>query len=124
MLAPGRVYVGDTKRIAMNYQDDDGIDIDPSSVVFKLLSPSGTLTQATYGTDAALVRQSTGDYYVDATFNESGRWTWRWVSTGTGTATAHEGTLIVRWSEIEEGLGSSTGGSLVTPTATEIEEYV
>lgn len=124
MLAPGRIYVGDTKRIAINFQDDDGNDVDPDALTFKLLSPSGELTTAVYGTDAAVVRLSTGDYHVDVVPDESGRWHWRWVSTGANAATATEGTLVVQWSEIEEGAGSgATGGVLVTPDETEeIEE--
>lgn len=124
MLAPGRIYVNDTKRLAMNFQDDDGTDIDPDTLTLKLMSPSGTVTTAVYGTDAALVRLNTGDYYVDVVPNESGRWHWRWISTGANTATATEGTFVVQWSEIEEGIGGgSSVGVLVTPDETaEIEE--
>lgn len=124
MLTPGRIFVGDTKRIAINYQDEDGVDIDPDGVTFKLLSPSGILTTATYGTDAQLVRSSAGDYYVDVMPTESGRWQWRWISTGVSRSTAHEGTFVVQWSEIEEGVGGgASGGALVTPDETEeIEE--
>lgn len=107
MLIPGRTYVNDTKRIAINYQDDDGVDVDPDGVTFKLMSPRGTITTYVYGTDAELVRLNTGDYHVDVTPTESGRWHWRWISTGTGKATATEGTLVVQWSEIVEG-GAST----------------
>lgn len=124
MLAPGRIYVGDTKRIAINFQDDDGNDIDPDALTFKLMSPTGTVTTAAYGTNAQLVRLNVGDYYVDVVPDESGRWHWRWISSGAGTATVTEGTLVVQWSEIEEGVGGGTsGGVLVTPNETaEIEE--
>lgn len=107
MLAPGRIYVNDTKRIAINYQDDDGNDIDPDGVTFKLRDPSGTVTSYVYGTDADLVRMNTGDYYIDVTPNASGRWHWRWISTGSNKATAHEGTLVVQASAIEEDGGST-----------------
>lgn len=103
MLEPGRVYVDDTKRLAINFQDDDGNDIDPTGLTFKLMSPTGTLTTYVYGTDAEVVKLSTGDYYVDVTPDESGRWRWRWVSTGSGRASVTEGSIVVQWSEIEEG---------------------
>ena len=107
MLSPGRHAVGTTVRIACNFQDDDGTDIDPDGVVFKVRSPAGTVTTYTYGTDAALVRQNTGDYYVDLVPTDSGRWHYRWVSSGAGKATALEGTVVVQWSEIEEGASSA-----------------
>ena len=111
MLLPGRIYVDDTKRIAINFQDDDGNDIDPTGLTFKWMSPSGTITSYVYGTDAALVRLSTGDYHIDVTPDESGRWRWRWISTGTGKASVTEGSMVVQWSEIEEGGGSTAYSS-------------
>jgi hypothetical protein len=67
MLAPGKIYPGDTKRIAVNFQNTDDDDTDPSTVTFKLRSPGGIETSYEYGTDAELVKSSTGDYYVDVT---------------------------------------------------------
>lgn len=96
MLTPGRIYVNSTVRIAVNFQDDDGTDVDPSTVTFKAYSPSGTTTTYVYATDAEVIRQDTGDYYVDFSPNESGRWHYRWSSTGTGTAIAMEGTFVVQ----------------------------
>lgn len=96
MLTPGRHAVNTTVRLAVNFQDDDGTDVDPTTVTFKAYSPSGTTTTYVYATDAALVRSNTGDYYVDFVPDESGRWYYRWSSTGTGTAIAIEGTFIVQ----------------------------
>ena len=96
MLTPGRHAVNTTVRIAVNFQDDDGTDVDPSTVTFKAMSPIGTLTTYVYGTDAELIRLNTGDFYVDFVPTESGRWHYRWSSTGTGTAIALEGTLVVQ----------------------------
>lgn len=96
MLTPGRHYINTTVRIAVNFQDDDGTDVDPSGVVFKAYSPSGTTTTYTYSTDAELSRSSTGDYYVDFVPDASGRWHYRWVLSGTGTAIAMEGSFVVQ----------------------------
>jgi len=98
MLTPGRNYVNTTVRLAVNFQDDDATDVDPSTVTFKVYSPSGVTTTYVYATDAELIRLDTGDYYVDYVPNESGRWHYRWSSTGTGTAIALEGTFVVQGS--------------------------
>lgn len=98
MLTPGRHYVNTTVRLAVNFQDDDWTDVDPSTVTFKAFSPSGVTTTYVYQTDAQLVRLDTGDYFVDFVPDESGRWHYRWSSTGTGTAVAMEGSFVVQGS--------------------------
>ena len=104
MLTPGRKTVNSPVRIAANFQNDNREDIDPDTVSVKFQSPSGTLSTYVYGTDAALIKASTGDYYIDFTPNESGRWHYRWASTGTDKAIAFEGTFVVQFSQIEEGV--------------------
>jgi len=96
MLTPGRVYVNSTVRIAVNFQDDDATDVDPSTVTFKAFSPYGTTITYIYGTDAELVRSDAGDYFVDFVPDQSGRWFYRWISTGSGTAIALEGNFVVQ----------------------------
>lgn len=96
MLTPGRNYVNTTVRLAVNFQDDDATDVDPTTVTLKVYSPSGDITTYVYATDAALIRLNTGDYYCDFVPSESGRWHYRWSSTGTGTAIALEGTFVVQ----------------------------
>lgn len=108
MLTPGRHAVNTTVRIAVNFQDDDGTDVDPSGVTFSLYSPSATQTDYTYGTDDELIRLDTGDYVIDVVPDESGRWHYRWVSTGTGTAIAMEGSFLVQASVFfEDPLGDA-----------------
>jgi hypothetical protein len=106
MLTPGRHYLNTTVRIAVNFQDDDGTDVDPSTVTFKARSPGNQETSYVYATDAELVRTDTGDYFVDFVPNESGRWHYRWTSTGTGTAIALEGTFVVQASQFDDTLNS------------------
>lgn len=96
MLTPGRHYVNTAVRVAVNFQDDDRTDVDPSTVTFKLMGPAGTSTSYVYGTDAALTKSSVGDYYIDVTPDQSGRWFYRWESTGTFTTIAIEGSFIVQ----------------------------
>lgn len=98
MLTPGRIYIGTTTRIAVNFQDDDGTDVDPSTVTFKAYAPDGETTTYVYATDAELIRADTGDYYVDFEPDQSGRWHYRWTSTGSGTAIALEGHFVVQQS--------------------------
>lgn len=95
-LSPGRIYVESTVRIPVNYQDADGADADPTTVTFKLYSPSGDTTTYVYNTDAELQKGSVGDYFVDVTPTEAGRWFYRWISTGTNTASAIEGQFVVQ----------------------------
>jgi hypothetical protein len=103
MLTPGRKYVNGPVRIAANFQDESRADVDPTTVALKLMSPNGTTTTFTYGTDAELVKANTGDYYVDYSPNMSGRWWFRWETTGTTTASALEGSFVVQNSPFYEG---------------------
>lgn len=98
MLIPGRIYVNTTIRIPVNYQNDQGEDIDPDTVTFKLSSPNGTITTFVYGTDAEVSKTSTGDYYIDVIPDLPGRWFFRWDSTGMNKATAVEGDFVVQTS--------------------------
>lgn len=67
---------------------------DPSTVVAKIKDPSTTVTTYTYGTDAELVKETTGVYYVDVATTAVGTWTYRFAGTGTAAAAA-EGTFTV-----------------------------
>jgi uncharacterized protein YfaS (alpha-2-macroglobulin family) len=78
--------VGDLVRVSGVVQDEDGTDIDPTTVMFKAKAPSGTVITYTYATDIALVKDSTGNYHVDVNANEAGTWYYRFYSTGTGQA--------------------------------------
>jgi hypothetical protein len=56
--------------------------VDPSALVLRMQSPSGTIITLTYGTDAALVKLDTGSYYAQYKPLESGIWLYRWQATG------------------------------------------
>ena len=102
MLTPGRQYVNTKVRVAINFQDENRTDTDPSTVTFKLFSPVGATTSYVYGTDAALIKAKTGDYYIDVTPDQSGRWYYRWESTGTNSTIAIEGSFVVQRSPFYE----------------------
>ena len=87
--------VGDLIRCTGTFTDITGTAIDPAVVIFQFKNPSGTITAYTYGTDVALVRSSTGHYYVDVNGNAEGRWYYRYHSTGNGQA-ASEGSFTIQ----------------------------
>ena len=88
--------IGDVVRVSGVFTNQvRGAAIDPAVVTFlykPYLLPTVTLT---YGIDAAVVRDGTGNYHVDVDANASGPWTWRWASTGIGQA-ADEGQFYVK----------------------------
>lgn len=98
MIAPGKIAPGQPVRLTSAYQDSvTGNPVDPSTVQFLIETPCGRMTTYTYATDAELVKASVGNYYIDVTPTEGGRWHFRWVSTGTG-AGATEGDFVVQTS--------------------------
>ena len=56
---------------------------DPTTVTFRYKTPGGVVTSYVYLTDAAVVKDSVGRYYVDVSVTSGGTWTVRWESTGT-----------------------------------------
>ena len=103
-MIPGKHYVNSPVYIPVNFRDADSDDVDPTTVAIRVMSPSGTDTTYTYGTDAEVGKSSVGDYYADITPTESGRWHYRWQTTGTGVAIAIEGTFLVQASAFYDGV--------------------
>lgn len=77
---------GDLVRASGAWTNSAGTAIDPTVVKFSYRDPSGNETVLTYLSDAALVRDSAGNYHVDIDADEAGVWYYRWWSTGTGQA--------------------------------------
>lgn len=77
---------GDLVKVSGSFTNEAGAAIDPSVVNFTYKDPAGTTTTLVYGTDAAVVKSSTGNYYVNLSATLPGTWVWRWHSTGTGQA--------------------------------------
>lgn len=95
MLTPGRYYPNSPIRLTIAFTDADGAGVDPSTVLIKTYSPTGTTTTYTYGTDSEVQKSSVGNYYADITPDAGGVWYYRWQTTGTGTTYADEGTINV-----------------------------
>lgn len=96
MLIPGDHYVGSPVTVAINLQDANGDDLDPDTLVFKIFSPAGVTTTYTYADGDEIVRQDAGDYYIDVTPDQAGRWFYRWSTTGTNKTIALEGNFVVK----------------------------
>lgn len=96
-MIPAFFDYGELARISTTFANSVGTAVDPAVVKFRYYSQAlAAGTTYTYGTNAALVRGSTGFYYVDIDTNESaGLWYWDFYSTGTGQA-ADQGTFYVR----------------------------
>ena len=90
--------VGDDVKCTAEFQTADDAAVDPDTVRFKVKNPSGTVTTLAYGTDAAVIRDSTGNYHVIVDANQAGTWHYRFWSTGNGKA-ADESTFEVEESD-------------------------
>lgn len=87
--------VGQLVRVSAAITDASGSAVDPSTLTMKYRTPGGTTTTLTYGTDAALVKDSVGNYHVDLSVQEAGAYQYVWTSTGTGQAIG-EGAFVSR----------------------------
>ncbi len=78
--------IGQTVRLSVAFTDADGAAADPGSLTFTLRAPSGASTTYTYGTDAALVKDSTGNYHVDWAVSQEGIHWYSFAGTGLNAA--------------------------------------
>ena len=69
-----------------NIRNRSGTVVDPGAVVGKFENPGGTETTYTYGTDAELVKESTGTYYFVLTVDAAGTWYVRMETTNPDVA--------------------------------------
>lgn len=86
--------LGKVVRVSAAFTTAAGVATDPTLVLCKYKNPAGIVTTLTYGTDAALVRDSAGNYHVDLDAATEGAWYVRWYSTGSGQ-TAEESQFLV-----------------------------
>lgn len=87
---------GNLVRLSATFTDNStSTPVDPTNVYLRVRAPGGTVTTYTYGVDAALVKDSTGNYHLDLDAATRGEWTYRWYSTGTGQA-AGEASFTIR----------------------------
>jgi hypothetical protein len=88
------VNIGQSVRIAVEFQNLSGVYTDPTATTFKFQTPAGVITTYTHP-NANITKPSTGNFYVDLTANQEGLWYWQWAGTGTVQAT-DEGYFEVR----------------------------
>lgn len=80
--------VGNLVRVSVVFTNTAGAAVDPTVVKCLVRTPAGVTTTLTYGTDAALIKATTGSYYLDVDASSEGIWYYRFYSTGTGQAAA------------------------------------
>ena len=68
---------GDMVRIASNFKDIAGADVDPTTIIFRIKQPDGTVEALTYETDPEVVRDSTGKYHYDLSLDQAGEYQYR-----------------------------------------------
>lgn len=94
--------IGDTVTISGVFRDTANVAVDPTGVVFKLVSPTGWSAQYVYGIDATVVKASAGYYYMTAYIPTAsagmGGW-WAWWVGGTGLKAAAQGSFEVERSK-------------------------
>lgn len=89
---------GTSVRTTVSFVDKTtGQPVDPATVRC-LYKNSGGQTTLTYGTDNAVVKDSTGNYHVDLNANVVGQWWFRWESTGANQG-AYEDSFEIRPSQ-------------------------
>lgn len=76
-----------------------GTDTDPTTVKCFYKDPNNLVTTLTYGTDNALVRDTTGKYHVDISATIAGNWWYRFEASGAVVA-ANEAEFTVSLSQI------------------------
>ena len=77
--------MGQKVRCTVNFKVNNVLT-DPTVVTCKVKDPSGNVVPYVYGTDAELVKDSTGIYHVDVVTDEKKQWNVRFEGTGTCTA--------------------------------------
>lgn len=96
---------GDSVKCSINFQNSTPVDADPTTVKGMFRNSSGTWTTYTFGTDAQLVKDSTGDYYFFVYIPNSaaakGEWVYRFegLDASSNPLASAEGVFYVRGSQ-------------------------
>ena len=79
--------LGSVVRCSVAFTDSNNLAVDPGTVSFIYMQPDNTKTTLVYPTDAALVKDSTGNYHVDVDSSAApGVWYYRFKGTGINQA--------------------------------------
>jgi len=90
-----RYDIGDARRLQATFKDITGTNTDPTTVTFSIKEPNSTAVDYIFGTDAEVVKSTSGVYYIDWICTKFGEHLFRWEGTGTVTA-AEEGSFTVK----------------------------
>jgi hypothetical protein len=90
--------IGDQVRTSVAFTTTVGTPVDPTAVTFRLRKPSGIISILVYGVDAAVVKDSVGNYHVDVTVDLQGIFAYRYEGTGAAVA-ACEGRFVAQNSD-------------------------
>ena len=88
------INIGDMFRLSANFVDSDNTSTDPNTVTFDMKEPNNTVTTYTFGVNAPLVKDSTGNYHVDWFIALSGIHAYNYTGFG-GANAAEEASFIV-----------------------------
>lgn len=88
---------GDRVRMAVKFTQSS-VETDPTEVTFRYLPPASTLvlTEVYNGGAGNVVRDSSGNYHFDLTFDSTDVWTYRWEGTGAVVAATPDYQILVR----------------------------
>lgn len=76
--------VGDRVRCSSTFTDLNNTPFDPDEVYFRWRRPDGTVTQAQYTVDAALVRLTVGSYEYQLDADVDGSWAYEFYGRASG----------------------------------------
>lgn len=86
--------IGSLVRCWGRFYDLDDALADPTAVYVTVRDPERRKTTYQYGVDGEVVKDGTGEYYIQVNANKDGRYYIRWYSTGTNQG-ANEGSFYV-----------------------------
>ena len=90
-----RIEPGDVRRLSITITNILDVVGDPTTLVFRMNTPNGTITTYTWQTDAALVKASIGVFHVDYSITQTGTHRYSFESTGVNAAYAEDSFIAV-----------------------------
>ena len=72
---------GTSPTITVTIKNAGGTIVDPATLTFKYKVEAGATTTYVYGTDAQLVKVTTGVYQVELLCETGGEWSWQYKAT-------------------------------------------
>ena len=86
---------GQLVRARADFASAAGQAVDPTTVMFRVMAPGGTVTSLTHGVDAGLVKDATGSYHADVDAATEGVWHYRWEGSGANQAAAESQFTVI-----------------------------